>query len=145
MSRSQYGPAAGASGGAKPRLADLRAPRFIRFDQAEINLIFHVLRDPLVGQMYGLLCIHSDFKSGELLTTYARLIELLTPPQPERGPRRKGPSMWQVRRAIDDLVGVGLAVRGDTNEPQGQLRIYIQPRDSKAAPDALARRKPRRV
>ena len=85
MTRSQYGPAAGASGGAVPRLADLRAPLFLRQDQSELNLIYHVLRDHLAGHVFGLLCIHADFKTGELCTTYARLIDLLTPPQPERG------------------------------------------------------------
>jgi hypothetical protein len=146
MARSQFGPAAGASGGAAPRLADLKVPRYVRLDQAELHLLYHVLRDPLCAQLYTLLCIHSDFRSGELLTGYARLIELCTPPQPERGPRRAGPSMWQVRRALDDLQGVGLLTRGEQNEAQGQLRLYIAPRDTRtAAPAPKARREPRRV
>lgn len=126
--RSQYGPAAGAKGGAKPRLAALRVPSFIRLDAGELAALYDVFRDPLVSHVFTLLAIGADFTSGELLTTYARLMDLCTPPRPQNGPRRPGPSYKQLRRAIDDLVATGLVVRGDFNESQGQLRLYITPR-----------------
>ena len=141
---SHYPPAPGASGGERPRLATLQAPPYTRLDKAECDALGK-LKDQLCAWIYLLLCMHADFQSGELLTSYARLIALSTPPKPERGRARLGPSYWQMRRAIDDLERARLVVRHEYNEAQGQLRLYIRPRDSRTAPDALARRRSRRV
>lgn len=127
--RSQYGPAAGAPGGAAPRLAKLHTPQFLRLDQGELQTLLDVLRDPLVTQVFLLMQAFSDFRTGEFLGTYARLMDLCTPPAPERGRRRSGPTYKQLRRAVDDLVAIGLARRGESNESQGQLRVYLPPRD----------------
>lgn len=142
---SRNPPAAGASGGRPPLPATFFSPDFVRFDSAENDTLLHRLRDPLVSHVYWLIAAHSVFETGEFLGGYARLMELCTPPRPERGPRRPGPSMWQMRRAIDDLVTAGLARRGDENQAQGQLRLWIRPRKDKATPERIALRKPRRV
>lgn len=128
MARYGYGPAAGAPGGAAPRLTRLHVPDFLRFATGELETLVNVLRDPLCTQVYILLCLGSVFQTGEFLGSYARLIDLCTPPAPERGKRRAGPTYRQLRRAVDDLVGVGLVVRADTNEAQGQLRLWVAPR-----------------
>ncbi|HEX7890306.1 MAG TPA: hypothetical protein VF522_13175 [Ramlibacter sp.] len=144
MTRSQYGPAAGTRQGAAPRLAVLKAPQFIRLDQAELTFLLHMLRDSQALHLYLLLCAHADFRSGELCTTYARFIELMTPPQPERGRRRPGPSYPQVRRLVDDLEAMNLVRRDRAqNAAHGQLRLFITPRDrreSQPTPTAKARR-----
>lgn len=138
-------PAAGASGGRAPLPATFFTPGFVRLDAAELAALLHRYRDPLASHVFLLVAAHSVFESGEFLGGYARLMELCTPPQPERGPRRAGPSMWQMRRAVDDLVAAGLVRRGTENQAQGQLRLWIKPRKDKAAPERIAHRKPRRV
>lgn len=146
MTRSQYGPAAGTPRGAAPRLAGMRAPDFIRLDQLELQTLLHVLRDSTALHLFVLLVAHADFTTGELLSTYARFMDLMTPPQPERGPRLKGPTYAQLRRAVDLLEAHGLVRRGEGNQAQGQLRLYVDPRDKrKATPDAKDSRKLRRV
>lgn len=132
MARSHYGPAAGASGGAPVRDAEIWLPEFLRFDRAEMV--------PVIGTgcrttiaLYWLVVAHSDFSSGEFLGGYARLIALLTPPAPRRGPRPAGPTMWEVRKAVDNLVKLHVLRRGTTNAEQGQLRLFCHPRDEEAA------------
>lgn len=88
-------------------------------------MLFHVLRDSVAAHVYMLIYAHCVFTTGEFLGSYARLMELCTPPQPERGKRRPGPSMWTLRRCIDDLEAHGLIRRGTGNEAQGQLRIFV--------------------
>lgn len=127
-----YGPAAGAPGGAAPRLARLHVPDFIRYATTELETLVNVLRDPLAGHVYLLLCIGSVFETGEFLGSYARLIELCTPPQPERGRRRAGPTYRQLRRVVADLAAAGLVRRATGNEEQGQLRLYVIPRKGQA-------------
>lgn len=127
---TRHGPAAGAPGGAPPRLAKLHTPEYLRLDKGELSTVLDMLRDPLVSHVFLLLQAFSDFSTGEFLGTYARLMDLCTPPEPERGKRREGPSYKQLRRAVDDLVAVGMAARGETNETQGQLRLYLAPRAS---------------
>lgn len=118
-------PAAGASGGSAPLPATFFPARYLNTENPELCLFFNVLRDPLCTHLYLLIEGHSDFKTGEILTTYARLMELCTPPQPERGRRRPGPTMAVIRRAVDDLVRFGAMRRGTKNEEQGQLRLWI--------------------
>lgn len=126
--------------------ATLFVPEFLRLEQREINTLLHVLRDPLTTHVFLLLQAHSDFKTGEFLGGYHRLMELCTPPIPERGQRRPGPSYWQLRRVVDDLIKFALAARDATqNALQGQLRLQLTPRERKAAPAPLDRRISRRV
>lgn len=127
-------PAAGASGGAAPLPATFFPARYMNLEGEELRLLLHVSRDAMVTQLYLLIRAHAVFKTGEFLASYARLIELCTPPQPERGKRRPGPSMWTVRRCVDDLVRLGLVQRGHGNEAQGELRLWLTPPPSAATP-----------
>lgn len=122
---SRNAPAAGASGGRAPLPATFCAPKYIHLDNPELCMLLGNLRDPLCTQLYLLITGYSVFETGEFLGSYAGLMEMCTPPQPERGKRRPGPSMWTLRRSIDDLVRFGLMQRGTTNEEQGQLRLWI--------------------
>lgn len=132
MARSRYGPAAGASGGAPVRDAEIWLPDFLRFDHAEMQAVLGT-RHANTMALYWLVVAHSDFSTGEFLGGYARLIALLTPRAPKRGPRPAGPTMWDVRKAVDNLVKLHVLKRGATNEEQGQLRLYCHPRDEAAA------------
>jgi len=135
MTRARIGPAAGASGGRAPYAAKVKPPDFIRLDQRELATLLDTLRDPLASQIFLLILAHGLFENGEFLGGYARLMELCTPPHPERGRRRPGPSYKQVRRAIDDLVAMRLVWRNSTaNENQGQLRLKVTPRKTKPRP-----------
>lgn len=127
-------PAAGASGGAAPLPATYFPAKFMNLDGEVLRLLLHVLRDATATQLYLLIRGHSVFKTGEFLGSYALLIELCTPPQPERGQRRPAPSMWTVRRCVDDLIRLGLLARGDGNEAQGQLRLWVLQPQSVATP-----------
>lgn len=127
--------------------AALRVPEFLRLEQGELESLLHVLRDPLATQIYMLLLAHADFKTGEFLGGYHRLMELCTPPIPERGRRRPGPSYWQVRRVVDDLIKVHHVWRNAaSNEAQGQLRLKVTPRDKNSAtPKPINHRVSRRL
>lgn len=126
--------------------ATLLVPEFIRLVKGELHSLLHVLRDPLSTQIYLLLLAHTDFTSGEFLGGYHRLMELCTPPIPERGRRRPGPSYWQVRRVVDDLIKQGLVWRNAaSNEAQGQLRLKIVPRKNPVTPKTTNLRVSRRL
>lgn len=118
-------PAAGASGGRAPLPATFFPPAFTYL--AEEFPILVTLQDPIAGWLYILIKGHCVFNTGEFLGSYARLMELMTPPQPERGKRRSGPSYKTLRRCIDDLERVGLLKRSTSNEAQGQLRLWLTP------------------
>jgi hypothetical protein len=124
-------PAAGASGGSRPLLAALHTPEFMRLEGLELVTLLSVLRDPLAVHMYLLLLVQMNYTEGHFMATYARLMDLMTPPVPERGRRRKGPSLKQVRNALDSLISVDLVRRGRDNESQGQLRLWLAPRIKK--------------
>lgn len=132
MARSTT-PAAGSSGGRPPYPATIHVPDFLRVERLEIATLYQVLCDPLVTHLYGLLLLQMRFTEGHFLSTYARLIELMTPPRPERGRRRRGPSYKQVRSALDALVSARLVRRGQDNEAQGQLRLWLAPRSKPKA------------
>lgn len=126
--------------------ATLFVPDFLRLEQSEIHRLLHVLRDPLSTHVYMLLLAHSDFKKGEFLGGYHRLMELCTPPQPERGKRRAGPTYEQLRRVVRDLVTIALAWRDNAqNAAQGQLRLGVIPREKTPTPIALEHRVKHRV
>lgn len=115
-----------------PLPVTLFAPEYLRFDQVELSKLLNQLRDPLSIALYFLIVSQSNFKSGELVTNYPRLIELCTPPAPERGRRMPGPSLEQVRRALRWLEDARLLVRNpQANEAQGTLRLRVRKRDAK--------------
>lgn len=119
-------PAAGSSGGAQPYKAGIHIPRLVALEGPEMEALLHLLRDSHAVHAYLLLRTQADFVSGHILTTYARLMELMTPPAPERGRRRDGPTYKQLRRVLDDLEGVGLLSRdAERNALQGQLRAVL--------------------
>ncbi len=124
MSRSKFGPAAGAPGGPAPRLTRMRAPEYLKQQRLELEAKWST-GNPIALMAYDFIVAGSDFKTGEFLGSYARLISLCTRPAPERGRPPKGPSYKQMRIAIDDLIAVGLVVRGEQNEAQGQLRLRL--------------------
>ncbi len=118
-----------------PLPATLFCPDFLRFEHTELQALLNGLRDPLVVHLYFLIVSQADFERGELLTNYPRLIELCTPPQPERGRRLKGPTLEQVRRALRWLESADLVRRpAASNEAQGQLRLRVRSRAKKARP-----------
>ena len=121
-------PAAGASGGRAPYPAAIHTPDFMRLEGAELVTLLQVLRDPLAVHLFLLLLVQMQYTSGEFLSSYARLIELMTPPTPERGRRRSGPTYKQVRNALAALISVDLVRRGSDNEAQGQLRLKLAAR-----------------
>ncbi len=100
----------------------------MRLEGAELAPLLQVLRDPLAVHLYLLLLVQMQYTDGAFLSSYARLIELMTPPAPERGRRRPAPTYKQVRRALDDLISVDLVQRGRDNAAQGQLRLWLVPR-----------------
>ena len=121
--------------------ATLFVPAFLRLEQTEIHKLLHVQHDPLATHVYMLLIAHSDFRSGEFLGGYHRLMELCTPPQPERGRRRPGPSYEQLRRVVRDLEALDLVQRNAAgNAAQGQLRLQLTPREKTATPEPIAHR-----
>ena len=120
-------PAAGSSGGRAPLPATLFVPRFAHYSAEVLHVLLHVLRDSFAFHLYALIHAHCVFETGEFYGSYARLMELMTPPQPERGKRRSGPSYWTLRRCIDDMEREGLLKRSTTNEAQGQLRLWLTP------------------
>jgi hypothetical protein len=125
--------------------ATLFVPEFLFLEHEELRVLLHVLRDPLATHVHMLLLTHSNFATGEFLGGYHRLMELCTPPQPERGKRRPGPSFEQLRRVVRDLIEQGLALRNAAaNAAQGQLRLQLKPRDQKSSSSAIHNRKDNR-
>lgn len=100
----------------------------MRLEGAELVALLQVLRDPLAVHLYLLLLVQMRYTEGAFLSSYARLMELMTPPAPERGRRRPGPTYKQVRIALENLISVDLVRRGEDNQSQGQLRLWLTPR-----------------
>ena len=122
--------------------AGLFVPDFLLLDNQELNVLFNVLRNTLTTHVHVLLVMHSNFATGEFLGGYHRLMELCRPPQPERGKRLPGPSLQQVRRAIQDLINQGIVMRNAAlNAAQGQLRLFLKPREQKSTSGELHNRK----
>lgn len=132
---SKHGPAAGAPGGATPRLTRLLAPTFIRLQQDELDALFNRTGHELAGSVYLLLIGGSVFKgpeAGQFLGSYARLQALLRPPRPERGQWAPPPTLKRVRGAIAALEAAGLVHRdAEANQAQGQLRLHLTLRTPK--------------
>lgn len=129
MTRSQYGPAAGASGGPAPKPTRLRAPKFLRLTGAELDALYNRCGHELAGSIYLLLlggCVLAGKHAGEFLGSYARLQSLLRPPKPERGQWPSAPSLKRVRTALGALEAAGLVARDcGENQAQGQLRLQL--------------------
>lgn len=119
-------PAAGTRQGAAPLAAAIHLPSRISLSHDELHVLIRLLKEPLAAHTYLLLRAQADFADGHVLTNYARLMDLMTPPQPERGKRMPGPSYEQLRRVLRDLEGLGL-IRRDSgkNAAQGQLRAWL--------------------
>lgn len=148
MTRSKYGPAAGASGGAPVRPAKtLWCPDFLAWQKPEIHAVLNLAGHELAGSLYFLLCVGSTFKgptAGEVLTTYAHLQAALRPPKPERGQWVPAPTLKRVRTALAALEGAGLVHRdAERNAAQGQLRLYLSMRQAKK-PTATVPKSPKK-
>ncbi len=116
-------------------------PDFLRLEKRELHSLLNTLRDPLTVHLYLVLLAHADFERGDLLTNYARLRVLMTPPQPERGKRLPAPTLKQVRRAVDWLIAVNLVKRdAEENAAQGLLKLRVRPRAKKPASKSKAGR-----
>ncbi len=112
-----------------PLPATLHAPKFLQLEQLELRALLNQCRDPLCVHLFLLIVTQADFSTGHLLTNYARLIELCTPPVPERGRRLDAPTLRQVRRALDWLIACDLVKRDAArNEAQGMLHLYVRKR-----------------
>lgn len=145
LTRSKFGPAAGASGGAVPKPTRLVPPTYVRLGGPELDALWNRTGHELAGSLYLLLIGGSVFKgpqAGQFLGTYARLQALLRPPKPERGQWAAPPTLKRVRTALDALEGAGLVERDATNnQAQGQLRLTL-PHRAPAKPTAKAPPKP---
>ena len=108
----------------------------MRLEGAELVALLHVLRDPLAVHLYLLLLVQMQYTEGHFLGTYARLMDLMTPPAGERGRRRAVPTYKQLRVALDELVSVDLVRRDAANQQQGQLRLWLASRKKKTAKKA---------
>lgn len=122
-------PAAGEKGGATPKVSTIRCPEFLVLKHDELVKLLNVVHDGLATRLYMIFLNISDFKTGEVLTSYADLMSLCKPPKPEKGRPGKGPSYKQVRTAIEQLITCSLVKRNaDKNEAQGLLRLYVRKR-----------------
>jgi hypothetical protein len=125
--RSQYGPAAGTKGGAAIKLSLLNPPEVLVTRRDEL-MALRRLSDYAVRGLYDALCELSDFETGEVFrdACYQELMAFGTPPRPERGRPRRGPTYDEMRRMLADLESVGLVKRSSAfNEAQGRLLMVL--------------------
>lgn len=110
-----------------PKPSGLRSPKFITLVQRELVTLLHVDRTGAAVQIYLLLLAISDFKTGQILTSYDYLQEMTQPSTREKGGRRGGLSRDQIRRVVARLIEYGLVKRNaQSNEAQGMLRLYVR-------------------
>lgn len=152
MTRSKFGPAAGASGGADPLPVPRQfAPEFLTFNHTELDALWNKAGNALAERLYPRLAGRAVFKGPrkgwvESATanplTYAHLIALLRPPKPQQGQWPLGPSLKQIRTALDALEAAGLVRRDRSrNQAQGLLQLFLPHRaDGTAAERAQLRR-----
>ncbi|WP_155831779.1 hypothetical protein [Hylemonella gracilis] len=107
-------------------------------------MLLNVLRDPLATQCFIAIRSMCDlFGTGEYLGSYAQLMHLCTPPKPERGPSRKGPTREVLRGVLDDLEAYGLIARDKSaNFNHGQLRIYLAVRKKSNSKPVVKKSRP---
>lgn len=112
----------------------ISVPDFALLNKRELKVLFNDLRWHLAIQVFMLLVLHSDFNTGAIpVTSYARLIDLCTPPTREKGGRAKGPTYDQMRYVIEQLIVCGLVKRNaPKNAAQGELRLYVRKRKQPA-------------
>ncbi len=117
-----------------PFPATITVPDFALLRKPELKILFNDLRWPLATQVFMLLVLHSDFKTGNVPdTSYARLMELCTPPTREKGGRGKGPTRDQLRYVVEQLIVHRLVKRNNThNENQGTLKLTVAKRTTQA-------------
>jgi hypothetical protein len=91
-----------------------------------------------VRWLYLELVAMSDFKTGLIYTSYARLASLLDCDQPTQGGKRLDvPTIKQIRTALDTLNRMNLALRDRAgNEEKRELKIFVRPRQGLGASEA---------
>lgn len=91
-----------------------------------------------VRWLYLELVAMSDFKTGLIYTSYARLASLLDCDQPTQGGKRLDtPTIKQIRTALDTLNTMNLALRDRAgNEEKRELKIFVRPREGLGASKA---------
>lgn len=110
-----------------PKPSGIRVPKFITLVQRELVTLLNVERSAAAIQIYLLLLCISDFKTGEIITSYGFLEDLCKPPSREKGGRRGGLSNDQIQRTVRSLIECGLVKRNaQKNEAQGMLRLYVR-------------------
>ncbi len=114
-------------------LSRTEAPQFAALMDDEVVALRLV--PPWVRWLYLELVAMSDFKTGRIFTSYARLASLLDCDQPERGKRLDVPTLKQIRTALDTLNKMNLALRDKAgNEEKRELKILVRPREGLGAP-----------
>lgn len=108
------------------------APQFAALMDDEVIALR--LIPPWMRWLYLELVAMSDFKTGLIYTSYARLASLLDCDQPERGKRLDVPTLKQIRSALDTLNDMQLALRDRAgNEEKRELKIFVRPREGFSA------------
>lgn len=151
VTREKFGPAAGAAGGRNPFPVPRQfAPEFLTLSHVELEAMWNKCGNAVAERMYPRLAGRAVFKgprkgfvegpTGHPLT-YAWLQEVLRPPKPEKGQWPAGPTLKQIRTALDALQAAGLIARDrSANQAQGQLHLFLPHRaDASAAERAQLR------
>lgn len=93
-------------------------------------------------RLFTSLILCADFKTGHGQTGYPELLSLLTPDQPERGPRHWVPSRDDVKNMLRRFVDSGLVARDKAaSEARGNIIFHIQPRVWESVSSEIATRK----
>lgn len=110
-------------------LSRIQSPEFVtlyRVERTKLRTLSWVAR-----LLYEELVSLSNFKTGEIATSYAQLLALLTPDQPAHGRRLAAPTLKQIRSAVDELQGADLVARNQAlNEQAGKLLLHVESRES---------------
>lgn len=116
-------------------LSRTQSPDFValyRWERVQLRALSWVAR-LLYEEIVGL----ASFTTGELSTSYAQLLALLTPDQPPHGRQLPVPTTKQIRTALDELQAVDLIARNKAaNELGAKLSLHVEPRKTAASRDA---------
>jgi hypothetical protein len=117
-------------------LSRQEAPQFAALMDDEVIALR--LLPAWVRWLYLELVAMSDFKTGHIYTSYARLASLLDCDQPTQGGKRLDvPTIKQIRTALDTLDRMQLALRDKAgNEEKRELKILVRPRQGLGASNA---------